>query len=583
MYNVIIIGGMAAGCKAAARLSRLSLDYQITIVEKSPFISFSSCGLPLYASGELNDLNELTMTSYGIVRNEKYFCEIKGIKVLTKTEVKSLDPLNHKVECFSLERNETFSLSYDSLLIATGSKVINPSFKFSQSPLISPFHSPLDAKKFRQAVQQGNLKKAVIIGAGFIGCELAESLSSLWGIETILIDKEDSILLGCLDKEISAYAEYSITSNKIMLLLSTSVDKIELDKKGHPLIILDNGQQIVSDYVFYCLGVKPDSGLAQNANIKTGKFGGILVDEQMRTSVADIWAAGDCVEITNLVTGKSDYYSYGSLANRMGRTAADSISGRRTSFTGSSGTLSLKLFDTIITASGLSEKRALNLGYSTGSVIGCWSDRPDYHPEAKNLIGKLVYDKPGLKLLGLQLVGEGEVTRYIDVFSDLLSNHKSVYDLINVEHGYTPAHSSPISVLNNLGYMALNQELEGIKNFNPLMFSSFNGVCIDVRETSEIEAFPFKVKTIQIPLSELRLKITDLKNNMNINQPILFICEKGPRAYEAVRMTINNGFNNVAYLAGGNYLCDKLCRSSAGDPDDGNLEEKLAGHMELGI
>jgi NADPH-dependent 2,4-dienoyl-CoA reductase/sulfur reductase-like enzyme/rhodanese-related sulfurtransferase len=579
VHNVLIIGGMAAGCKAAARLSRLSSNYQITIVEKSPFISFSSCGLPLYVSGELNEISELIKTSYGIIRDEKYFSQVKGVRVLTKTEVKSINAGQHEVECYNLEKNETFNLHYDSLLIATGSKIINPPFQICSSPLISPFHSPDDAAKLRQAVQAGKISKAVIVGAGFIGCELAESLSSLWGIETILIDKEESILPGCLDKEISAYAVSALKSANILLLLSTIVEKIELDAKGYPLVSLSSGQKITADYVFYCLGVKPDSDLAQKSNIKTGRFGGILVDENMRTSIPEVWAAGDCVEITHLVTGQNDYFSYGSLANRMGKAAADSITGEKTCFKGSAGTLSLKLFDTIISASGLSEKKALENGYSTGAVIGCWTDRPDYHPLAKNLLGKLIYDKSDLRLLGLQLIGEGEVTRYIDVFSDLLSDHKTVYDLTNLEHGYTPAHSSPVSILNNLGYMALNQEVGGIRNFNPLLFSSFQGICIDVRESDETELFPFPEKPLQIPLTGIRSRINDLKKDPGIEMPFLFICEKGPRAYEAARMFANNGFNNVAYLAGGNYLYARLSQS----PSIGDFikTENLSGCTEI--
>ncbi|HSD63536.1 MAG TPA: FAD-dependent oxidoreductase [Ignavibacteriaceae bacterium] len=563
MYNVVIIGGMAAGCKAAARLSRLSKNYQITIVEKSPLISFSRCGLPLYASGELNDLAALTSTSYGIVRDEKYFNDVKGIKVLTGTEVKLIDPRKKEIECFSLVNHELFNLMYDYLIISTGSKITAPSFSICESDFISSFYSPADAKKFRELVQKGEINKAVIIGAGFIGCELAESLTSLWGIETILIEKEKTILPGCLDKEMAAYAESAIKSDKVMPLLSTSVEKIERDQMGHPRVILDNGQKISSDYVFYCPGVKPDTDLAQMADIKTGRFGGILVDEQMRTSVPDIWAAGDCVEIKNFVTGEPEHFSYGSLANRMGRVAADSIAGRKTTFNGSSGTFSLKFFDTIISAVGLSEKKAAGHGYITGSVIGCWSDRPDFHPQAKNLVCKLVYEKPGLKLLGIQIIGEGEVTRYTDVFSNLLADKKNIYDLINLEHGYTPAHSSPISVLNNLGYMTLNQELEGIINFNPLRFPKFKGICVDVRETEEINNYPFTENTLQIPLPEIRTRLFDLKNNIGTAQPLLIICEKGPRSYEAAKILMNNGFNNAAYLAGGHFFYDKISRSSA--------------------
>ncbi len=533
----------------------------------------------MYASGDLDDLSELIKTSYGIMRDEKYFSQVKGVKVLTKTEVRAIKPWQHEVECYNQENSETFNLKYDSLIVATGSRVVTPPFPFCSSPLISPFHSPDDAVKLRKAAQEGKINKAVIIGAGFIGCELAESLSSLWGIETILIDREETILPGCLDKEISAYAESAFKSSNIMLLLSTLVEKIELDQRGHPVVILDNGQKINADYVFYCLGVKPDTDVAQKANIKTGRSGGIIVDEHMRTSIPDIWAAGDCVEITNLVTGRSGYYSYGSLANRMGKTAADSISGGESCFKGSAGTLSLKLFDTIISASGLSEKKALENNYSAGAVIGCWTDRPDYHPLAKNLLGKLIYDKTDLRLLGLQLIGEGEVTRYIDVFSDLLSDHKTVHDLTNLEHGYTPAHSSPVSVLNHLGYMALNQESGRIRNFNPLLFSSFHGICIDVRESGEIELFPFPGKTLHIPLTEIRSRINDLVKEPGIEMPLLFICEKGPRSYEAARLFANNGFTDVAYLAGGNHLCTMLCQSPS--ISDSINTEKLSGFMEM--
>ena len=303
MYNVIIIGGMAAGCKAAARLNRLCPNYQITIIEKSSFVSFSSCGLPLYVSGEINDLSDLNKTSYGILRDKKYFREVKGVRVLIKTEAEEIDI----------------------------------------------------------------------------------------------------------------------------------------------------------------------------------------------------------------------------------------------------------------------ENKAKKLGYNTGSVIGCWYDRPDYLPESKNLLGKLVYEKPGLKLLGLQLVGEGEVTRYIDVFSELLSHNGKIEDLLNVEHSYTPAHSSPISPLNYLGYMAINQEKDGVKNYNPFLLSSFNGIFIDVREPSEIESTKFSFhadrfpgKSIQIPLSELRLKL----NDFDLDEPIMCVCEKGTRAYEAARIFINYGYKNISYLGGGYLLCNKIYKFS---------------------
>jgi len=563
--NVIVIGGMAAGCKAAARLSRLSVNYQITLIEKSPFVSFSSCGLPLFAAGEVNDLFDLDKTSYGIVRDEKFFHDVKNVNILLETEAEEINVENHKVKCKNINKNEKFELPYDYLILATGAEAVKPSFPYPSSPLVSSFHSPKDSKYFRQVAQKGEIENAIIIGGGFIGCEMLEAMSSLWGIKTTLIEKEKSLLSAILDPEISSFVESSIPSDKIQLLLSTSVKKIECKENGMPIIFLNDGQEIVSDYVFYCLGVKPNTKLAEKSNVRIGPTGGILVDEQMKTNVPNVWAAGDCVEIKNLVTDKPDYYSFGSLSNRMGRVAADSIaavSSQRVStsskeggsiFKGAVGTVSLKLFDNIICAAGLSETRAQKLGYQTGSVIGGWYDRPDYYPEVKNLFGKLVYEKPGLKLLGLQLVGEGEVTRYVDVFSELLSQNKKVDDLLNIEHGYTPAHSSPISPLNYLGYMAINQEKDGIKNYSPLMLSSFNGTYIDVRESSEVSSFPFPFNSISIPLGDIRLRIGDF----DIDQPIMFVCEKGARAYEAARMFVNYGYKNVAYLGGGNLFYNR--------------------------
>ncbi len=545
---------MAAGCRAAARLSRLSPDYRVTIVERSPFLSFSSCGLPLFASGEVDGLSNLTKTSYGAIRDEEYFCEVKRVKVLTKTEVIEVRTERNELSCRNVDTEDLFVLPYDSLIFATGSEAVKPKFPCVRSPLISSFHYPSDAENFRRSAEKGKIGKAVIIGGGFVGCELIEAMSSLWGIETVLIEKEETLLPASLDPEMSLYLQSCIKSDKIQLLVSTTVGRVGVDDNGTPVVSLGSGQQIMSDQVFYCLGVKPNSELAGRSGVKLGKHGGILVDRRMRTNVPNVWAAGDCAEVRNLVTDTTDIFPFGSVSNRMGRIAADSVANRRASFNGAVGTFSLKLFDNIICATGLTEARARDLGCETGSVIGCWADRPDYHPEAKLLFGKLVYEKPGLRLLGLQLVGEGEVTRYIDVFSELLSQRKTVEDLTDLEHGYTPAHSSPISPLNYLGFMACNQEFDGIRNVSPLLAPSFEEIFIDVRESSEVASFPFPEKSIHIPLASLGTKLADF----DPQRSIMFVCERGPRAYEAARLFMEHGHNRVSYLGGGNLLYSRI-------------------------
>jgi NADPH-dependent 2,4-dienoyl-CoA reductase/sulfur reductase-like enzyme/rhodanese-related sulfurtransferase len=572
MYNVIIIGGMAAGCKAAARLSRLSSNYHITIIERKPIVSFGNCGLPFYASGEVDDLYELAKTGYGVIRDAAYFKDVKDVNVLTNTKVVEINTEKCEITCRTDDNKKTTTLSYNALIVATGSKTIEPNFDFPQSPYISSFHSAPDAKNFRETAQKGKVRKAVVIGGGFIGCELTEALRSLWGIETILIEKEESLLSKILDPEISRLVENRIEQNGVQIILSSEVEKIETNEKDLPLTSLTDGKKIESDYLFYNLGVMPETDLAKAAGVKIGRLGGIIVDENMKTNVPNIWAAGDCVETKNLVTGKQDYFPLGSLSNRMGRVAANSIAGVDDYFKGAAGTISLKLFDLIISATGLTEQKAKQQGYQAGSVIGCWADRPDYHPEAKDLFGKLIYEKESLKLLGIQIVGEGEVNRYVDVVSELLANNKTVYDLLNLEHGYMPAHSSPISPLNNLGYMVLNQEKDSVVNVNAKQLSSFEGLFVDLREPEEINSAAFHRNAFHIPLAELRKTWDDF----DLRKPIMFICEKGPRSLEAAMIFMNYGYKHVSYLGGGNTFYKEVIKES-----DNYTESKSAENESI--
>jgi rhodanese-related sulfurtransferase len=326
------------------------------------------------------------------------------------------------------------------------------------------------------------------------------------------------------------------------------------DGDGLPVVALENGEEISCDYVLYNLGAKPNTSLAVKTGVKLGSHGGILVDERMRTNVPNIWAAGDCVEIKNIVTGKTECCAMGSLSNRMAREAADSINGKNISFKGTVGSVSIKLFDLIVCKTGLTELKARKFEYDVESVLGCWSDRPEYHPEAKNIFAKIIYEKQTLKLLGLQLAGEGEVTRYIDTFANLLANYETAYQLINLEHAYTPAHSSPVSPLNYLGYIILNREKEGLKDVKPGEVVDFDGNILDVREEFEVTEESNLKKARNIPLSKLRSSIDEIE----LDKPVLCFCTKGPRSYEAARYLKNHGHNSAGYLSGGLHFYNEL-------------------------
>ncbi len=554
MFNIIIIGGMAAGCKAAARLSRLSNDYRITIVEKSPFVSLSKCGLPLYTSGEIDDVFELTKTPYGIKRDETFFQDFEGITVLTRTEAVDIDPWKKEIECFDHRKDDKFKLRYDALLIATGSSPVEPAFPYFESSRISSVYSPEDVIKFKELIKLGLIKKTVIIGSGESAWVNAESLVSLWGIDVTIITKQDSFLHDMFDVEFSKHFSKSINSDKIVNLLSTHVQRIEPDNNNMPVVVLENGQKIETDFVIFSDPLKPETSLARKADVKLGNSGGILIDEKLHTNKSGIWAAGDCTEVKNIITGKSIHFPDGSLANRLGRAAADSINGRKVDFKGTIETKSLKIFNNNVCRSGLTESEAIQQGFHTASVIGIWSDRADFDPEVKNIFGKLVYQKPGLRLLGIQLMGEGEILRYIDAFSILLKERRTLKSLICLEHSFHPSHSTTISPLNYLGYIALNQERDGIINFNPMNLPQFRGMLIDVREKKDAESKLLPVASINIPFSVLRNRLKDYEQD----QEILFICTKGGRSYESARFFGNNGFEKTAYLGGGTLLLNEV-------------------------
>ena len=375
---------------------------------------------------------------------------------------------------------------------------------------------------------------------------------SLWGIETQLIEREDRLLPFSLGVELSKVLESKFEANDIKLHLSSTVEKIELDGEGNPVVVLDNGENLSADYVFLCMGVKPAVKMAESLGLEIGRTGAIKVDTQMRTSQPNIWAAGDCIETTNLISGKPGVFPLGSLANRQGKVVAESMAGQATEFKGAAGAISVKVFGLVTACSGLTEQAAEKAGYDFDKVIGSWYDRPEYHPDVKTIFGKLLYEKKTMKLLGLQLSGRGEVTRYIDTFTSIASNNGTAYGLLNVEHAYTPPHSGPMNPLNNLGAMALAQDKDGIKCLSGKEVTDFEGQYIDVREANEIAAYPFGEPALEYNMNVYRQHLGELDKD----KPVMVVCQKGPRSYEAARTLLNKGFKSVCYLGGGRSVAE---------------------------
>ena len=506
--------------------------------------------MPFFASGDIDSFDAMMKTPFGMVRDVDYFDKVKDVLALTQTEAISINKQDNIVSCRDLKSNNNFDLEYDYLLLATGASPKPAKFPVPESDNISFFHNPLDAKKFRQKAQLGKIDSALIIGAGYIGCELAEAMVCLWGIETHLVELTNRLLPQSLDKEISMILEKTLKDNGINLMLQSQVTEITLNDDNKPVTHFADGSSITTDQVFLCLGVNPNTQLARDIDINIGPTNAISVNEHMQSSIDNIWAAGDCAEINNIISSSPCLLPLGSLANKQGRVVADSMAGRESFFPGACGTVSMKVFDMIIAASGLNMKSAEALGYQAAEVEGSWYDRPDYMQDRQNTSAKLIYDKHTYKILGMQIAGKGEVTRYIDAFSVIASFSGSVYDLMDFEHAYTPPHSGPINPLNYLAYMAVNQDSDNIHALSVRDYNTYEATIIDVREADEVAAIPLDKFSLQIPLKEFRSSISEFDKS----KKYLIVCQKGPRSYELARFMINSGFDNVAYLAGGVQL-----------------------------
>ncbi len=554
--DYVIIGGVAAGPKTAATLARRQPRASITLFQKEDLLSYGTCGLPWFASGDITSLQELLTTSYDIVRDAEFFETVKGFKAVTGAEVIAIDRERKTIQVKMLKTGETFEHGYDKLVITTGAVPKIPPFPVADNPVIRSFTRPYDAVNFRKMAQTGQIEKAVIIGGGFIGSELMGACAELWGIETTLIETENQFLPFVLDPEIAAIAEREARRNDINTITGAMVEKVDIDNDGKPIVYVQNQDPISTDYVFLCLGVQPNVTLAKNYGLDIGKTGAISVNEYMQTSDPNIYAGGDCIETKNRLTGEKFFIPMGSLANRHGRIIADHIAGIGQPFPGALGAFLIKIFDMNIGAVGLSEKTAKDSGFNVAAIWGSFPDKPDYYPESSTFTLKMVYDQNSRRLLGLQAAGKGDICRRIDVFSVYLQNNATIDDLLDFEHGYAPPYSEALDPLHHLAGIARAQ-LEGFEFISPANCTNKNNsqaIWLDVREAGEVDAEPVlsysdksAPQTLVIPLKELRSRL----NEIDRSREITIICRRGVRSYQAAVILRAAGFKNVKITGGG--------------------------------
>ncbi len=553
--EVVIIGGVACGPKTAATLARRLPQARITVYQKDNYLSLATCGLPYFASGDIPGIEVLKATSYGVERNADFFRNSKGFEIVTGAEVTAVDRKNKTVTVQMTGDEKSFEKKYDKLVLATGAIPNKPAFALPPSERVGFFTRPDDALQFRNLAERGQISKAVIIGGGFIGCELAEATGSLWGIETILLEKEEQLLPYLLDPDMATIVERELRRQEIEVLTGTTVEKIELNDSRVPVVHISDNDPIETDYVFLCLGVRPNTQLARECGLVIGDTGGIAVDSHLTTSDPNIFAGGDCVETINRVSGKEFYLPMGSLANRHGRVVAENIAGNPVEYQGALGTCLVKIYDLNVGSVGLSGQMAGRAGIKAEAVWGSFTDRPEYYPEAQNIVVKLVFNPDDQKVLGLQAIGKGDVCRRIDVCSALMQKNSSLSDFLNLEHGYAPPYAEALDPLHHLAALAL-ASIRGLSVIGPAVdFDSVarNTLWLDVREPAEVEAEPWplsrelKSNLVCIPLNELVNRLDEIESG----REIMIVCKRGARSYQAANILKKFGYENVHIIGGG--------------------------------
>lgn len=551
--RIVVIGGSAAGPKAAARAKRLAPDAEVTIIQKAPEMSMASCGYPYFVGGVFNNRNALLSTPYGEVRDPHFFVNTKGIKARTETEVTAIDRAARTVHCRDLNSGAVDELPYDTLIIATGAKPRKPPVPGIDLDGVTTLQSMRDADFLRRIRDEGTIKKAVVIGGGLIGIETCEALQ-LSGIDITVIEMLPQILM-FLDWELAKVLENHVRSKAANVITDVKLAGFLGENGQLKAVKLENGTELPCELAVLAIGVIPNIELAQATGLEIGETGGILVNEYMQTSDPNIYAVGDCVELVHRITGKKTRAPFGDLANLEGRVAGENAAlGNCVTFPGTIHTGICKVFDFNAGSTGLSESRARQEGYQNiVTVINASLDKPEFMG-AKLLISKMVVDGDSGRILGVQCVGPGDVGKQISMAAMAILGKLTVADVVNADLPYAPPFSLAIDHfiatahlmenklkgrLNGIGAVELKKELDaGNKPF-----------LLDVRTPGEFEMMRIGIGETLIPIGDLRNRLGDLPQDKD--REIVCYCKISLRGYEAAVLLNAAGWNNVKVLEGG--------------------------------
>ncbi len=539
--KVIIVGGVAGGASAAARIRRLDEQAEIIMFERSGYISYANCGLPYFVGGVITNKSDLTLQT-----PESFYSRFR-IDVRVRHEVTEIYPDRKVVAVRKLDSGETFEESYDKLVLAPGARAVRPPFARVEMDRLFTLRTVEDTMRIHDFVESSKPRSAVIVGGGYIGIEIAENLRGL-GMDVTIVEMAGQ-LMSPLDPEMAALVQNEMRANGVKLLLNCQVSGLEKTAEGGVRALLGDDRSIEADMAVVAVGVAPDTALAKDAGLETGRNGSIVVNERMETSAPDVYAVGDAVQVKNMVTGEDALIALAGPANKQGRIAANNICGRPDSYRGSLGSSVIKVFSLTVACTGINEGAAKRAGIDCDKVYLSPASHASYYPGGTVMTMKVLFEKGTWKLLGAQIVGYDGVDKRIDVIATSICAGFTAPQLADLDLAYAPPYSSAKDPVNMAGFMAENIAsgvlkqffLEDIDNL-PRDGSVF---LLDARTVGEyqrghVDGF------VNIPVDELRERIAEVESG----KPVYVICQSGLRSYIASCILNNLGYESYNFSGG---------------------------------
>ena len=538
--KVVIVGGVAGGATAAARIRRLDEQAEIVVFERSGFISYANCGLPYYIGGVIEDPEELTLQT-----PESFFSRFR-VNMKVRHEVTAIHPEEKTVSVKNLETGEEFEESYDKLILSPGAKPTQPRFPVADLDKVFTLRTVEDTLRIKEYINESHPKSAVLVGGGFIGLELADNLREL-GMDVTVVEYAKQLMTP-FDSDMAAFIHNEMRKHGVKLVLGRAVEGLE-EADGGVDVLLKDEQPLRADMVILAIGVSPETTLAKDAGLELGIKGSIVVNDRMETSISDIYAVGDAVQVKHFVTGQDVLLSLAGPANKQGRIAADNICGGDSHYTGSQGSSVIKVFDMTAASTGVNETNARKAGLDVDTVILSPMSHAGYYPGGKVMTMKVVFEKETYRLLGAQIVGYEGVDKRIDVLATAIRANMKATELKELDLAYAPPYSSAKDPVNMAGFMIENIANGVLKQWHlddvDALPRDGSVILLDTRTAREydkghIDGF------LNIPVDELRERLGELDKR----KPIYVICQSGLRSYIACRILAGNGFDCYNFSGG---------------------------------